>query len=109
MSKLALLDEDFSSNAHTPQIDTHDRFEAQYEVPSRHSELCFEDGNIAVLCGHKYFLVHKSVLFRHSTVLEELGQSSISDAHAHVLEGRPVLRLSHTPEEVYVLLKCLYG
>lgn len=109
MSKLTLVDEDFSSNAHTPLVDNHGRFETQYEIPSRHEELCFEDGNIAVLCGHKYFLVHRSVLFRHSTVLEEMAQSSMSDDCVHVLEGRSVLRLPHTPDEVYVLLKCLYA
>jgi hypothetical protein len=101
---------DFSSNAHTtPRVEADERFEPSYEIPSRHPELCFEDGNIAVLCGHQYFLVHRSVLFRHSTVLRDMAQSSFSDKEMQLLEGQSILRLLHTPEEVYTLLKFLYG
>lgn len=107
-----LLDEqlqDFSSNAHTPQNDTHERFEAFYEVPNRHPELSFEDSNLAVLCGHQYFLVHRSVLFRHSSVLAEMAQCPPKEVLMQSLEGRPILRLSHPPDEVHILLKYLYG
>ena len=78
---------DFSSNAHTtPVIEAQGRFDASYEVPGRHPELSFEDGNLAVLCGHQYFLVHRSVLFRHSAVLEEMARSSFSDKELQILE-----------------------
>ena len=109
MTKLTLLEEDFSSNAHAPQIDAVGCFETSYEVPSRHEELCFDDGNIAVLCGHKYFLVHRSVIFRHSLVLEEMAEATVSEGLTQVLEGCPVLLLPNTPDEMYVFLKYLYG
>ena len=109
MTKLTLLEEDFSSNAHSPLTDTNGRLEASYEVPNRHPELSFEDGNLAVLCGHQYFLVHRSVLFRHSTVLAEMAESPAKEELSQSLEGRPVLRLLHPPDEVYILLKHLYG
>lgn len=101
--------QDFSSNAHSPQVDAHGRFEASYEVPNRHPELSFEDGNLAVLCGHRYFLVHRSVLFRHSTVLAEMAESPAKEDMSQSLEGRSILRLSQPPDEVYILLKHLYG
>ena len=103
------LQQDFSSNAHTPQIDTHERFEASYEVPNRHPELSFEDGNLAILCGHQYFLVHRSVLFRHSPALAEMAQHPHKEDLTQSLEGRPILRLSNSPDEIYILLKYLYG
>ncbi|EKM54340.1 uncharacterized protein PHACADRAFT_146190 [Phanerochaete carnosa HHB-10118-sp] len=107
-----LLDEqpqDFSSNAHTPQVDTHGRFEACYEVPNKHPELSFEDGNLALLCGHRYFLVHRGVLVRHSSVLAAMAECPTKEDLSQSLEGRPILRLPHTPDEIYILLKYLYG
>lgn len=109
MTKLILLEEDLSSNAHAPQVDTVGCFETSYEVPGRHEELSFNDGNIAVMCGHKYFLVHRSVLFRHSVVLEEMAEAAVAEGLIEVLEGCPILVLPNTPDEMYVLLKYLYG
>lgn len=107
-----LLDQqlqDFSSNAHAPQVDTHERFEACYEVPNRHPELSFEDGNLAVLCGHQYFLIHRSILSHHSSVLAKLTESIAKEDVSQSLEGRPILRLPHAPDEVYILLRYIYG
>lgn len=109
MSTIASHEEDFSSNAHTPQVEAHSRFQGQYEVPNRHPGLFFADGNIAVLCGHQYFIVHQSVLFHHSTILRDLAEASMADERKLLLEGQPVLRLPHSPDEVYILLRCLYG
>jgi hypothetical protein len=103
---------DFSSNAHTPHLST-EAFSTdkpkEFEVPSRHPDLCFGDGSIAILCGHQYFLVHESLLSLHSTVLKEMIEASCNDETCQLTEGRPTLRLSHRPEDMFIFLKAVYG
>lgn len=75
--------------------------------PARHPDLCFEDGNLAILAGHHYFLVHRGLLSRHSPVfaasIKALGSCS------RRLEGRPVLQLDNaSADHVYLLLGALY-
>lgn len=73
--------------------------------PSRNADLCFDDGNIAILTGPRYFLVHEGLLRRHSPVISELlGDCS----ELELLEDRPVLILHHQPEEMAVFLHALY-
>ncbi|KZT71061.1 hypothetical protein DAEQUDRAFT_667007 [Daedalea quercina L-15889] len=96
------LNRDFSSNRHaSPNLQ-------EFEVPTRHSELCFDDGNLAIVTGRQYFLVHKSLLCYHSAVLREQMEARHPD-HVRMLEGRPVLALQDTPEDMTYFLKALYG
>lgn len=113
--------EDFSSNAHTPHLDsvpsshsvkdsTNPIAEAAvFQVPSRHPDLCFDDGSVAILCGHLFFLVHQSVLTLHSPLLGELVDTINDDADADLLEGRPTLRLPESPNDMFIFLRALYG
>jgi hypothetical protein len=67
--------------------------------------LGFEDGNLAILTGTCYFLVHKGLLCRHSKVIDEMIKGAdISD----LLEGRPVLMFDEQPWEMSQLLQMLY-
>lgn len=109
-----------SSNAHSPELssavglaptvalETHTTATA-FEVPSRHPNLCFSDGSIAILCGHQYFLVHQSLLALHSPALKQLMDTAFSDNARHLIEGRPTLRLPHTPQDMLIFLRALYG
>ncbi|KAH9935383.1 uncharacterized protein B0H18DRAFT_926865 [Fomitopsis serialis] len=95
------LENDFSSNRHASALQ-------EFEVPVRHPELCFDDANLAVVTGRQYFLVHQGLLCYHSTVLR--GQvEALQLGHALALEGRPVLALQDTPEDMMYFLKALYG
>lgn len=102
---------EFSSNAHTPHMDSgvFDRRTTEYEVPSNSADLSFKDGNIAIISGHQYFLVHQSVLCRHSVVLQDMIELAMSAGIVNYIAERPLLRLPHKPEETLLLLKYLYG
>lgn len=95
------LDMDFSSNRHAATVH-------EYEVPTRHPELSFEDGNLAIVTGRQYFLVHRGLLCRHSSVLGQ-SISSLGSTHDRLLEGRSIMTLQDTPEDMVCFLQALYG
>jgi hypothetical protein len=70
----------------------------------RRPSISFEDGNIAILTGSSYFLVHRGFLCRQSEYLAELSR----DTYSMTLEGRPVLGLSESPDDVSLLLHAMY-
>ncbi|KAJ7188311.1 hypothetical protein C8R46DRAFT_16902 [Mycena filopes] len=99
------MDSDFSTNRHEilqPQ-------QPLQTCPVRHPDLSFPDGNIALLSGSVYFLVHKGLLCRHSVPLQKaLDQSSKSLDPRIQIEGRPVLHLVDTPGDLAHFLSALY-
>jgi hypothetical protein len=73
----------------------------------RRLSLSFEDGNVAILAGKSYFLVHRGFLSRQSEYLAELTK----DIHAcptMTLEDRPVLHLPDSPDDISLLLHSMY-
>ncbi|KAF4598027.1 hypothetical protein EYR38_006421 [Pleurotus pulmonarius] len=72
--------------------------------PKRHPMLTFEDGNLAILAGEFYFLVHQGLISRHSAPLA----AAILEPSADRLEGRPVLCVSESPEDMLHFLTALY-
>jgi hypothetical protein len=108
-----------SSNGHhagSPQMKHETRF-ARYGTPppvsifgpgiQRRPSISFEDGNLAVLAGKSYFLVHRGFLSRQSEFLAELSRDTYSRP-AMTLEGRPVLHLSDSPDDISLLLHSMY-
>lgn len=106
------LETDFSSNAHTPNPNlgafAPDK-STEFEIPSRHPDLCFVDGSVALLCGHQYFLVHHSLLSLHSPILKQMVEASVKEQTCHVMEGRPTARILQSPGDMLVYLKAIYG
>ncbi|KAK7057225.1 hypothetical protein R3P38DRAFT_1167205 [Favolaschia claudopus] len=97
--------DDFSTNRHNEiqqSIQTNPT-----GVPARHPDLSFSDGNIAILAGSVYFLVHKGLLCRHSVPLQQ-ATKALEPARAKQLEGRPILHADCTPEAMYHFLSALY-
>lgn len=82
--------------------------------PTRYLGLCFEDGNLAVVAGESYFLVHRALMARRSPSLEKLIQASLSvplasgNSCSETIEGRPVLRLEDVEGDVVLLLRAFY-
>ncbi|KAF9501660.1 hypothetical protein BDN71DRAFT_1426204 [Pleurotus eryngii] len=70
----------------------------------RHPTLNFEDGNLAILAGEFYFLVHQGLISRHSAPLA----AAILELSTDRLEGRPVLRVSESSEDMLHFLTALY-
>jgi hypothetical protein len=79
---------------------------AASNAPTRHQALSFTDGTIAVLAGNSYFLVHKGFLARHSQPLASAIKAQSSCRR--LLEGRPVLNLPDTADDMYHFLVALY-
>lgn len=100
---LLRMTSDFSTNQHAPKP-----HEIQVQVSSRNPDICFNDGNIAIKAGSQYSLVHRGVLARHSDVLESLIQTLEGDVNSRHLEGRPVLELQDSPEDIVRFLQALY-
>ena len=98
---LSIMDADFSSNRCASPLD-------EYEVPIRHSDLSFEDGNLAIVTGSRYFIVHRGLLSLHSEVLRKRIESWTS-GDDRLLEGLAVLYLDDTPEDFSHFLRALYG
>jgi hypothetical protein len=73
----------------------------------RRPSLSFEDGNIAVLAGSSYFLIHRGFLSRQSEYLAELTRDNNS-CPTMTLEGRPVLHLPDSPDDISLLLHSMY-
>ena len=106
-------DTEFSSNAHSNapavvQAAKPRAASSEYEDPTRHPDLSFLDGNLVILTGHRYFVVHQAVLARHSPVLQEM-LDYLPKTCSRLLENRPVLDLPHTPDEMCLFLRTLYG
>ncbi|KAI8993792.1 hypothetical protein BD414DRAFT_456898 [Trametes punicea] len=95
------MDSEFSSNRHATPTE-------EYAVPTRHPELCFEDGNLAVLTRKRYFVVHRGLLCRHSEVLQKR-LAAVASEDAPLLEGHIVLSLDDDPEEFAHFLRALCG
>lgn len=91
---------DFSTNRHAPKPQ-------EVEVPKRHPDICFDDGNVAVLSGSYYCLVHQGVLSRRSDTLKKLIDCSEGEG-VQFLEGRPVLHLEDPPNDMGHFLLALY-
>ena len=73
----------------------------------RRPSLSFEDGNVALLAGQCYFLVHRGFLSRHSEYLAERTRDNGSHS-TMTLEGRPVLHLPDSPDDISLLLHSMY-
>ncbi|KAH9942297.1 uncharacterized protein BXZ73DRAFT_41159 [Epithele typhae] len=95
------MDADFSSNRCATPLE-------EYEVPTRHSELCFEDGNLSIIIGKQYFIVHRGVLCLHSQVFHKRIKA-IKSGDDRLLEGLAVLYLDDSPEDFAHFLQALYG
>lgn len=79
----------------------------EHPVPSRHPDLCFNDGNLAVLASGHYFLVHQGLLCRHSAPLAAIVKT-LEGKQTRFLEGRVVLELPDASNDVFYFLLALY-
>ncbi|PIL34218.1 hypothetical protein GSI_03929 [Ganoderma sinense ZZ0214-1] len=95
------MDTDFSSNRCASPLE-------EYEVPTRHPDIYFEDGNLSIVAGRQYFIVHRGLLCRHSEVLR-VRIESIKTNDERLLEGLAVLYLDDSPEDLAHFLRALYG
>lgn len=99
--------DDFSTNRYFGTNDSPSKPQAELPAPSRHPDLCFNDGNLAILTGDHYFLVHQGLLCRHSVVLSSVVKA-LEGKQARFLEGRLVLELEDGSDDVYYFLLALY-
>ncbi|KAL0956682.1 hypothetical protein HGRIS_002810 [Hohenbuehelia grisea] len=78
-------------------------------MATRHSGLSFDDGNLAVLAGDSFFLVHQGLIARHSAPIDSaIKQLYLHGPPAHFLEGRPVLHLDDPPNDMLLFLLAIY-
>ncbi|KAJ7084351.1 hypothetical protein B0H15DRAFT_783894 [Mycena belliarum] len=89
---------DFSTNRH--EIPP-----PQPSSPARHPDLSFPDGNLAILTGSVYFLVHNGLICRHSVPLQHAIKAL--DPRTQ-LEGRPLLQLPDSAHDMAHFLSALY-
>lgn len=94
------MDADFSSNrCITPLVDC--------EAPTRHTDLYFDDGNLCIVTGQQYFVVHRGLLCRRSIPLKERIEA-VKEEESSV-EGLAVLYLDDEPADFAHFLRALYG
>lgn len=96
--------DDFSTNRHFNDGSAKSQL---CPLLTRHTDLSFADGNLAILSGNCYFLVHQGLLCRHSAPLET-AIMTLEGTNTKCLEGRPVLELQDTPEDMHRFLLALY-
>ncbi|KAF7976079.1 hypothetical protein HWV62_7640 [Athelia sp. TMB] len=97
----SIVDE-FSTNRHASQS----KIQA-FQSPLRHPKIGFEDGNIAIVTGPDYFLVHQGLLSRRSEYLSKLVQRAICE-NVSLLDGRPSLQLDDSSADMVDFLQALY-
>ncbi|KIM45345.1 hypothetical protein M413DRAFT_442019 [Hebeloma cylindrosporum] len=77
---------------------------------TRSEDFWFEDGTIVLQAENTQFLVHKSVLSRHSVVFSDmfsiLQPENMDDEPS--VEGKPLVRVFDTAEDIDQLLRALY-
>ncbi|KAJ3724427.1 hypothetical protein EV361DRAFT_929274 [Lentinula raphanica] len=78
------------------------------EAVTKHVNLSFKDGNIALLAGKHYFIVHQGLLCRHSPVLRTALEAIENTSNLISLEGRPVLEVQDSSEDISYFLIALY-
>ncbi|KAG6844620.1 hypothetical protein H0H87_005477 [Tephrocybe sp. NHM501043] len=98
--------DDFSTNRFSTTAEN-SKSQPDNPSPGRHPDLCFNDGNLAVLTGTNYFLVHQGLLCRHSAPLARIIEA-LESQQTRYIEGRLVLELSETSNDVYYFLLALY-
>ncbi|OAX44146.1 hypothetical protein K503DRAFT_861722 [Rhizopogon vinicolor AM-OR11-026] len=81
------------------------RHSANVHAAIKYTDIYFKDGNIVLLAGMSYFLVHQGLLSRHSEVLDQLIRTMDNSL---VLEGRPVLTLPDPSPDITHFLKAIY-
>jgi hypothetical protein len=92
--------DDFSTNRHSVKFEF---------PPSRHPDIWFSDGNIALVAVDFYFTVHQGVLCRHSQLLAELIKKlKVEDSQSRLIDGHPVLVLNDQPKDLARFLLALY-
>lgn len=97
--------DDFSTNRHAENTLRPD----SSSLLTRHPDLWFSDGNIVLVAGDFYFNVHRGLLCRHSTVLEEaINDVDAEDRHSCLIEGNTVLGLDEQPKDLCRFLMALY-
>lgn len=99
--KLSDMDSEFSSNRFSTPVEG-------FQAPIRHPDLCFDDGNLVVVTGSHYFVVHRGLLCRHSEVLEKR-LATVQQEEPRLLEGHLVLALDDDPNDFAHFLRALYG
>ncbi|KIL62543.1 hypothetical protein M378DRAFT_128722 [Amanita muscaria Koide BX008] len=72
-----------------------------------HPDLCFQDGNVALLAGGCHFLVHKGVLERHSPVFAQLF-SAYDWNRPNPFRDQPILEVQDSVEDMAFFLLALY-
>lgn len=98
-SSLSFMD-DFSTNRHSIKFEF---------APSRHPDIWFSDGNIALVAGDFYFTVHQGVLCRHSELFAELIKKiKVEDSQTRLIDGLLVLMLNDQPKDLARFLIALY-
>ena len=90
------------------EFNTNHHFGNKWEAPTRHPDLSFPDGNIAILTGHTYFLVHAGLLCRHSEELRAAIKTIDTPTGDRLFEGCPVLHCDDTPDDMAHFLAALY-
>ncbi|KAG6837002.1 hypothetical protein H0H93_016462 [Arthromyces matolae] len=98
--------DDFSSNRFSGTSEN-SKISLEHPPPTRHSDLCFKDGNLVVLTESNYFVVHQGLLCRHSAPLSRMIEALESQQTRH-MEGRLVLELPESSGDVYYFLLALY-
>lgn len=91
--------DDFSTNRHSAKFEF---------APSRHPDIWFSDGNIALVAGDFYFTVHQGVLCRHSQPLAESIKKLKSEDSPRLIDGHLVLVLNDQPKDLARFLLALY-
>ncbi|EMD37483.1 hypothetical protein CERSUDRAFT_154136 [Gelatoporia subvermispora B] len=96
-------DAEFSSNRHSalPGL-------TEYEVPVRHPDFNFEDGNLALVTGCQYFVVHQGMLSHHSKAFSGMIKNRQAEGGL-TLAGLTAIVTEDDPDELVCFLRVLYG
>ncbi|KLO07212.1 hypothetical protein SCHPADRAFT_945461 [Schizopora paradoxa] len=78
-------------------------------APQPHEKLWFSDGTIVLATDVHLYRVHKGMLAKHSTVLNDMFEMPTGDANTERWEDVPIVKMvGDKDEEISILLEALY-
>lgn len=107
------LDDDIPGDKMDESMDASEPLE-----PKRCKEFWFHDGNVVLQTSSEQYRVHQSLLSLHSKVFADMfsipqptdaSGSGVADNLNETIDGCPVVRIYDDSDDVYILLRVLYG
>ncbi len=90
------------------ESDESDTVSLSEDTVERSTEFWFDDGNVVLQAGDTLFRVHRSILARHSVIMQDCLECP-QPADAPSIDGCPLIHLADLAKDIDNMCTLLYG